>query len=336
MKSMHARWITFWVCLLFSFSLSAAEIKMALLVPEGSTWMNLMHEWDKELQAKTAGRVKFQFYSGGAMGDERDVVRKMQIGQLHAAGLTGQGSGMILPEIRVMEIPFLFETHAQVEQARKALSQTIAQDFEKKGYVLLGWAENGFVYIFSKKPIATRADMKKQKMWAWVGDPLVAKLYEIFQITPVPLAMPDVLPSLQTHLVDAVYGPPLAVLAAQWFTAVSYVTAMPVTHATGTVLLTKKMWQTLSPEDQQVLRSTAEKYTAKLNLQITSENEAALKTLYESGLKKVEVTPEESAAIRTQASKVRSALAGELYPAVMLKTVEQIVSPKTSMAAQGR
>ena len=310
--------------LFFASSVRATDIKIGLLAPEGSTWMKIMHEWDQELQAKTQGRVKFQFYSGGAMGDEKDVLRKMQIGQLHAAGFTGQGAGMILPEIRVMELPFLFETHEQVTHVRKALSDRFEKDFAAKGYVLLGWAENGFVYIFSKKPIASRVDLKKQKMWAWVGDPLVAKMYETFQITPVPLALPDVLPSLQTNLVEAVYGPPLAALAAQWFTAVSYVTAMPLGYATGVVLITQKEWATLSPVDQQVLKGTGEKFTTKLNQSVVQDNESALKTLLGNGLKKVEVTPLETQAIRDQAVTVRQSLSDHLYSAALLKEVEQL------------
>ena len=93
----------------------AANIKFATLAPEGSNWMKEMHRLDKEVQDATGGAVAFKFYPGGVSGDEMDVIRKMRIGQVHSAGFTGVGLGEILPEVRVLDLPFLFENDKQVE-----------------------------------------------------------------------------------------------------------------------------------------------------------------------------------------------------------------------------
>src|SRR5215831_5675382 len=83
------------------------EIKLAVLAPEGSTWVNLMKEMDKELQTASGGKLAFKIYAGGVSGDEKDVLRKIRIGQIHAAGLTGVGLGEIVPAVRVLELPML-------------------------------------------------------------------------------------------------------------------------------------------------------------------------------------------------------------------------------------
>src|SRR3990167_7099405 len=100
--------------LLFSFSSSRAaqfEIKFSVLAPEGSTWVNIMREMDKEVQILSNGRLAFKIYPGGVSGDEKDVLRKMRIGQIHAAGLTGVGLGEIVPAIRILELPMLFKDY---------------------------------------------------------------------------------------------------------------------------------------------------------------------------------------------------------------------------------
>ena len=310
---------------LFSGSLSAKEIKIALLAPEGSTWMKLMHEWDKEVREKTQNKVGFKFYPGGVMGDEKDVLRKMRIGQLDAGAFTGLGGGTVLSEVRVLELPFLFDTHEQATKVRRALAPQFEKDFLKKGYVVLGWAENGFVYIFSKKPVRSEADLKIQKMWAWTGDPLVEQMYSTFQITPVSLAMPEVLPSLQTNLVEGVYCPPLACLATQWFTAVSYLTDFPLAYASGMVLLTQKTWGELSVEEKKVLKETGAKYTEELNQRITQDNKEAFALLIQNGIKKVELPDSEKEAIRKKSLEVHKNLSEKLYSPALLQKVRDLL-----------
>ena len=214
-------------------------LKFALLAPEGSTWSKVMHSFDKELRKKTSGRVGFKFYEGAILGDERDVIRKMRIGQVHAAGFTGLGLGLINPNVRVLELPMLVETYAEADAVRNKLKAQLETGFLKKGFEMLGWSETGFVYILSNKPISSRKDMSGVKMWAWEGDQLVETLYKASNIVPIPTSITEVLTSLQTHLIDGVYAPPLAAIALQWYTQTKYMTDLKLSDSTGGVLVTK-------------------------------------------------------------------------------------------------
>ena len=80
---------TFIACMVLAFPASAVDkpqhvLKFATLAPSGSTWMNLLEEWDRNVRAKSQGRLGFKFYPGGVQGDEKDVLRKRRNGQLHA------------------------------------------------------------------------------------------------------------------------------------------------------------------------------------------------------------------------------------------------------------
>src|SRR5689334_909916 len=94
------------VVVLTNFAFSREDdqtiIKFASLAPEGSTWMNIMHEWNKELMDKSKGKMTFKIYAGGLQGDEKDVVRKIRLGQLQSGGFTGVGMGEIAPDVRVL------------------------------------------------------------------------------------------------------------------------------------------------------------------------------------------------------------------------------------------
>ena len=124
----------------FSPRLAAEEtvIKFATLAPEGSTWMKVMQEWNKELAGKTGGKLKFKIYSGGISGDEKDVVRKIRLGQLQAGGFTGVGLGEIAPEVRILDTPFLFENSGEVDHVYRSFQNDWENAFRKNGYVFLG------------------------------------------------------------------------------------------------------------------------------------------------------------------------------------------------------
>ncbi len=277
-----------------------------------------MTAWNEELSQKTSGRVSIKIYAGGVLGDEKDVIRKMNIGQVHAAGFTGLGLGIINPEVRVLELPTLVSNYAEADALARALQPKLKSGFEKKGFILLGWAETGFVHIFSNSPIASRSDMDGKKMWAWEGDPLVEAMYREFKIVPIPLPLTDVRTSLQTNLIDAVYAPPLGAIALQWFTQTKYITDLRLSDSTGGILITKKAMQMISPKDQEILKATAEKYSKQLVEKTRSENEKSYQTLLDSGLTQVKVSDEERERITSTSRKVWDALVGKLYSRELL------------------
>jgi TRAP-type C4-dicarboxylate transport system substrate-binding protein len=302
---------------------AAAQVvfKFATLAPEGTPWMNLMEEMNDEIQRQSDGQVAFRFYAGGIAGDERDVIRKIRINQLHGGAFSGFGLGEILPEIRVLELPLLFRDAAEVEHVAATLFDHFATGFADKGYVLLSLNESGAVHVFSQQPIRSGAEMAHAKMWTWQGDPLPLALFQAYGVTPVPLALPDVLPSLQSGLINACYGPPLAVLALQWFTKVQYRLTLPLTHVTGAFLLSKHQWQKLSPEQQTLVRQIVAQYNAKAAATMRRHHDKALSLLDNFGIQDVAMPPEEVARLRQISVQVRNDLVGKLYSRELLERV---------------
>lgn len=304
----------------------AKVLKVATLAPEGSTLAKGLLSMKKEVVAKTGGKVDFQIYFGGTAGDEKDVVRKMRIGQLHGAALTGVGLGMIEPEIRVLELPFLFKNYNQADAVYNQLHTYFEQKFEQKGFMLLGWAEVGFVKIFSNKAISKKADLTGMKMWMWEGDPLAQAMYEAFGIVPVPLAITDVTTSLQTKLIDGCYAPELAAIAFQWHTKVKYMTDVNLVDGTGGVLIAKSEWAKLSPAEQGAVKEVIGAEGKKLIAQTRSDNLQSQAALTAAGVQVVKPAPEAVAELEAISKTVHTKLVGKLYPQSLLDKVNQIIA----------
>ena len=302
------------------------QLKIATLAPDGSTWMNLMHEMDERVREATGNEVGFKFYPGGVQGDERLVIRKMRSGQLHGGGFTGNGLGVLAPPVRVVEAPFLFQSEGEIDAVYGEMGDELTAAIDDGGHVLLGWAEVGFVHLLTKDPVTSLDDLKNIKMWLWEGDPLAAGFFEKANIAPVSLAITDVYTSLQTGLVDGVYSSPYAAVVLQWHALVGAMSEVPITHAMGAVVVTKKAWKKVSPESQAKVMEIAEDIFARLNASSREENRAAIDDIRAAGIEIVPVPDEAIARFQEIGARAAEAGVGELYTAEMLERVQGIIA----------
>lgn len=312
--------ITFMCPLIFA---QKTTIKFATLAPDGSTWMNVMDDFSKSLSLKTNGEIKFKIYAGGIQGDEKDVLRKIRIGQLHSGGFTGVGLGTVLPEVRVLDTPFLFKNIDEVDFIAEQFFERFANGFEEKGFILLGWAEVGWVYIYSNIPIKKEEDMAGVKMWMWEGDPISRATFAAFDVNPIPLSITDVMTSLQTNLIGGVYTSPLGCVVLQWFTKVNYVLDLPLANSNGAVLLSKKVFSKLTAQQQQIIKEEGRQYFGKLTQLSRDDNEKSKITMFDYGLKKT--TIEDPALLQefdVLGKKARLSLVDELYDQKLLDDIE--------------
>lgn len=301
-------------------------IKFATLAPEGSTWLNVMKEFDSEVRKESNGRLGFKIYSGGVAGDEKDVIRKIRFGQFQSAGFTGVGLGEIAPKVRVLDCPFLFQNYDEVDYIYKTFDNEFAQAFEENGYVLLGWAEVGFVYIFSQSPIYGVNDARKTKMWIWEGDPIAEAALNSLGVSAIPLSITDVLTSLQTGMINAVYTPPLGAIVMQWFTKVKYMLNLPLADAAGAVVISKKKFDELTPDLREILLRNGPKYMEKLTRLSREDNRKAVEILKKNGINIV--APPSSETVReyfAAGKRARHMLVGKLFSEEFLSRVEKAV-----------
>jgi TRAP-type C4-dicarboxylate transport system substrate-binding protein len=309
------------------------ELKIATIAPEGSSWMKVMDRLDEEIRAKTNAEVGLRFYPGGVQGDEAIVLKKIRSGQLHGGGFTGVGLGEIAPSLRVLEIPFLYRTIEEVHAVRNELTPVLTKRLQDSGWELLGWSDVGFVYLFAKQPIRSAEDLKKVRMWLWEGDPLAESLLRNVGVAPVPLAITDVVTSLQTGLIDAVYTSPLGCISLQWYARVSHMTDLPVTHAIGAVVVSKKAFDSISPASQAIVRELCAQHFGELSTQTTRENQEGFDVLKSKGIQVVSLSDAERARFEEIGTTVREDLVGKLYSREDLDSVLQALSRARGAAA---
>ena len=301
-------------------------IKFATIAPEGSTWMNVMREYDAAIRKESGGRMGFKIYSAGVQGDEKSVLRKIRVGQLHSGGFTGVGMGEIAPKVRILDSPFLVRNEDEVEMLYKEYSKDFEQAFEDGGYVLLGWAEVGFVHVFTSTPIRKTEDLKGLKMWTWEGDPIAETAFRTLGINPIPLSFIDVMTSLQTGLIDAFYTTPYAAIALQWYARVKYMVDVPLADAAGSVLISKKYYDQIPSDLQEILVRNGRISLAKLTQLSRKDNIDSITELKKRGITILTANQKDLLDYVDVGSRSRRALVGKLFSEDFLNRVEKSVA----------
>lgn len=307
-----------------SLSFSAQQVKLAVLVPEGTTWGNSLKKLAKEVEVATQNEVSFKIYYGGVSGDEPDVLRKIRIGQLSGGIFTGKTLGDIYGDARAMEIPFtFFDKTSKASATLTKLAPTIDQGLKSKGFVNLGFYEVGQVYVVSTKKISNLNELKGVKIWGWEGDPLVAAMLESLQLVSVPLALPDVLSSLSTGIINAAYAPPLAILALQWHTKIKYLVDFPTAFSIGALLISDKTWAKIKPEHQKKIQELSRKYIADANQKNATENETARQQLKKNGVEFVSFPAEDYKKATEARATVINKVKEKYISSKMIQTLDQ-------------
>jgi TRAP-type C4-dicarboxylate transport system substrate-binding protein len=299
----------------------AEDRRIATLAPSGSAWMNILEEAARRTEKATEGRITTKFYPGGTQGDEKDVVRKMKLGQLDGAALTTVGLSLIYPGIRVLQLPFMFQSEEEIDYVRGKMWSYFQKKFAAEGFELLYPGDVGWVYLYAKSPMKDQAALSKIKMWAWTDDPIVRAYFDKLKINSVPLGVPEVLSALKTGRIDGCYGPPLSTVALQWYTEVSYVTERPTGYTVGAMVVRKELWDKASAADRKAQLSIGDKTGKFLVKRVRTDNERALKAMSKSGIKTVPVTDAMMTELEQDAQKVWEELAGQVYSKKELEMV---------------
>ena len=301
-------------------------IKVAVVTPEGSAWVKVLEEMVAEISGQTQGELDFIIYAGGVSGDEADVLRKMQANRIQAAGLSGVGLGIILPEIRVLDSPLLFGGDDAIDAAREQMFDTFAAAFEKKGFALLGFTEGGWVYLFSARDISRMEQIQACKMWVWQGDRIAELFLNTAGIRTTPLHVADVNTGLETGMIDSFYAPPLGAVAFQWYVRVRYMLDLPVTNATAALLMNQKTMDKLPAAHQAILRAAARKYCRKLVTLTRQDNQEARAVLQAQGLQFIKPTPQLAAEIQSNARQTYARSIPDLYPQALFDQAARIAT----------
>ena len=327
--------------LLFLFTFRAAYggpmiIKMATIAPEGSSWHRVLLDMGEEWKKVSGGKVALRIYPGGVVGDEEAMLRKMRVGQLQAAAISGLGLTFLDRSFYALHVPMMFASEEEFDYARSKLSPKLEKILEEKGFIVLNWGDAGWIRFFAKDPFTHPSEMKAMKLSLGAGDAMLTQLYKEAGFRPVPISIVDMLPSLQTGLVEAFNSVPLAALAFQWFALAPNMADLNWSFLSGATVIDKRAWMKIPEELRPKIMKVSRDASKRLRREIRTLNENAVKAMVENGLKVNHISPSVEAEWRKIVEDVYPQIRGKIVPADVFDEVRMYRDEFRSSAGHGR
>ncbi len=291
----------------------ALTIKLGSLAPNGSPWDSGLRKIAAEWSSISKGKVKLKIYPGGIVGNEEDMIRKMRIGQLNAAGLTGVGMCRIFSGIFAIQLPLLIRTYEELDYVLEKMRPSFESELENKGFVALIWSKVGWVHFFSKNPIYKPEDLKKHKLFVYAGDPDAVQVWKKSGFNPVPLSPTDVMTALQSGMVNAFTAPTVYAASQQWFGLAKNMCGMEWGNLIGGIVISKKMWNKIPVNLRDKLLNTARKIGEEMEVEGRKAESLSIEVMKKNGLVINPVSPESIKDWEIAAKKGYSHLIGKSF-----------------------
>ena len=292
------------------------QLRIGTLATKNSLYHRQLMELGEAWRTAQGGNAKYLVYPDGSQGGETDMVRRMRIGQLQGGLLSVVGLREIEPSIAALQnMPLMFKSWEEVDYVREKMRPAMEKKFLDKGFVVLAWGDAGWVRFFSKEPAVRPDDLKKMKFFAWGSEVEQQEIMKSLGYTPVPLETGDILPAIQTGMINAVPSTPYFALATQIYTTASNMLELNWAPIVGALIITKKAWDELTPEGQAAVREAGAKAGVQLRAKARQEVDDAVDAMKKRGLKVNKPNAEQMQEWNTLADNLYPRVRGKMVPA---------------------
>lgn len=303
------------------------ELRIATVAPAGSSFhkrlQTLGNEW-----SHGPGGVSMNIYAG-TQGGELQIVRRMRVGQIQGAMLTSVGLAQIDRSVTALQyMPLMFHDWDDVDRVRERLRPELERRLREAGYIVMLWADAGWVRYFSSKPIQRFQDLKSLRVYASSGDPESVELMKAYY-TPVVLEPDQILLGLRNGMIDALPVPAFLANSSQVPSYAPYMLDLRWAPITGALVITEKAWKKLNPAAQAWLRETSERAGHEMRRASRVEDDQAVQAMKDKmGLKVIPMSPEVEREWRSEVARIYPRIRGTLVPAPMFDATVETLKAK--------
>ena len=306
---------------------SADVIKIATIAPRGSIYHRVLLEIGEAYRKARGGGAKAVVYSDSLQGTEADTVRRMRIGQLDGSMLSVVGLSQIDASVAALQfMPMMFRSWEEVDHVRETLRPELEAKMAAKGFEVLMWGEAGWVQLFTREPISMPDEFRRTRVWAWDGDPAQVDIMKSMDFRPVTLPVTDILPGLETGLIDTVPVAPMWALLGQFDRITRYMVRINWVPVIGATVIRKQRFEALSSDVRDAMLNASRVAAAKLRAHRSVQDEESIRAMQARGLTVRAATPEIERAWRKVAEIAWPKIRGSMVPAETFDTVRAIVT----------
>lgn len=303
------------------------RIKLGTLAPAGTSYHKSLQAMGEKWRKASDGAVQLVIFPGGTQGSEADMVGLMQTGNLDAAMITAEGLSQIDRAASALQLmPLAFRSLDEVDFLCEKLRPKLEARLAAKDYLVLFWADSGWVRFFSKSPVVHPDDLRKLKVFAWAGNADEYDLWKASGFSPVALETSGIAQGLLSGTISAVPTVPIFALAAQLDSQAKHMLELNWGPLVGAAVVHKRSWDRVPAAAREAMLKIADETGRQVKAAGRAENDAAVAAMVKRGLVVHSVTPAVEAEWLAVVSKVKDQIRGKIVPADMFDEAQRLLS----------
>ena len=272
-------------------------------------------EFEKEVEEKSGGSIQVDVYGDAALGNATDTIEGMQLGTIECVFASTAAVSQFVPECYYVDAPFIFRdadhAHAVVDGEIGKIVDDSA--LNNQGIRVLGWMDTGFRNIYSSKPIRSIDELKGLKIRTMQSD-LHTATFEALGCLPTPMSSSEVYSGLSQGTIDAAENAYSYVLNQSLYEVAPYIINTGHFYAFCLIMMSEKVFQSLTPEQQEIVLTAADNCVAYQRELIAKQNSDAVAALEEKGVEFIDIDRD---ALREMCQSVYEKYADKLTPEIM-------------------
>ena len=244
--------------MLFAAAATAAPKEFAIANDStDDTVTGLMTQKLKEvLEAKSKGAFKVATFPNSQLGSDREITQSCQNGELAFVVQNTAPQVNFVPKAAVFDLPNLFPNKKVARAALDKFQKNIEPEYAKAGIVMLGFGDQGFRVLSSNKAINKIEDFKGLKLRT-MENKYHVQYWQSLGANPTPLPFSELYLALQQGTVTGQENPYEVIVATKLYEVQKYVIDTNHLFHTITIIMSKNIYDQLTPEEQKLVRDAA-------------------------------------------------------------------------------
>jgi TRAP-type C4-dicarboxylate transport system substrate-binding protein len=300
-------------------------LRLASVAPDGTAWARELKAFARDVSQQTNESLQVKWYLGGIAGDDLIAANRIQKDQLDGLGSGGMLCERVSPIMRAVHM--LAEKREESFFVLNRLHKDVEEEMKKSGFVYLGAAGLGPDVVFTREPIRTMDDLKKQRLWVWNNDDVAKIIYPPMGVQAMPMPIEEGYKAYDDRRTDGYIALPAAALAFQWSAQTRYVTDLRMGFVTGCVMVSQRAYDQIPIDARDAFRAAGAKLQMRFEDLGRTQDEQLLHggLFIKQGLKPMAAEAALRDAYHKAALEVRARLGDKLAPRSTIDRVQALL-----------
>ena len=311
------------------------QVRFASPLPRNSDWGRALDRLAAEWQRVTNNEVRVVINHDGREGGESTMLSSLSSDSIQVALFSSAGLSEICPPVMTLSVPFLIRNEAELDRVLDDV-KPILESRVRNDLVVIAWAKGGWVYVFSKEPVFTPDDLRRQRLGT---SPELREINQAFRTMGFNLVEGDMNSLgrlLANNRLDAIYMIPAAIVPLQLHRYLSNMLEIPIAPVMGAIVMNRVTWNKISAAHQQEIVRATGRIAAEFEASNQRAEVNAINDMSRTGLTLNRLTPAQENIWRTELETAIPSLLGTVVDRDMYQRISSILERSRSQSERGQ